>query len=59
PGESAMYTAKAARALSLAGKDDQARELWKKLVDDPDAVSVQTEARVRLGELIAKPAGKS
>jgi len=59
PGESAMYTARQARALSLAGKDGEARDLWKKLVDDPNAASVQTEARVRLGELSAKPAGKS
>jgi predicted negative regulator of RcsB-dependent stress response len=59
PGEKALYMSKEARALSLAGKDADARQLWQKLLDDPDAVAVQTEARVRLGELSAKPAGKS
>ena len=59
PGERAMHLAKAARALMLAGKDAEARDIWQKLIDDPDAVAVQTEARVRLGELTAKPAAKS
>jgi predicted negative regulator of RcsB-dependent stress response len=58
-GERAMYLSKAARALTLAGKDAEAKEIWQKLIDDPNAVAVQTEARVRLGELNAKPAGKS
>jgi len=59
PGERAMHLTKAARSLSLAGKDAEAKVIWQQLVDDPDAAVVQTEARVRLGELNAKPAGKS
>jgi hypothetical protein len=42
-----------------AGKDADARALWEKLVDDPDALQVRSEAEVRLGELSARPAGKS
>ncbi|HJQ22170.1 MAG TPA: tetratricopeptide repeat protein [Gemmatimonadaceae bacterium] len=59
PGERAMFMAHAGRAYMAAGRNNDARDIWQKLVDDPNAVAVQTEARVRLGELEAKPAGKS
>lgn len=59
PGERALYLSKAARAYTTAGKNNEARDLWQKLVDDPNAVAVRSEAQVRLGELTAKPAGKS
>ena len=59
PGEKAIYLSKSARALMLAGKNEDARKLWERLATDPTAVSVRNEAEVRLGELMAKPAGKS
>ena len=58
-GEKAIYLSKSGRALMLAGKDAEARALWEKLVADPNAIAVRNEALVRLGELSAKPAGKS
>jgi hypothetical protein len=42
-----------------AGKDADARAIWSKLANDPDAVAVKNEAEIRLGELSAKPAGRS
>jgi predicted negative regulator of RcsB-dependent stress response len=59
PGERAIYLSKAARALMLAGKNEEARALWERLATDPTALPVRNEAEVRLGELSAKPAGKS
>ena len=59
PGESAVYLSKSARALMLAGKDPEALKIWEKLATDPNALPVRNEALVRLGELSAKPAGKS
>jgi predicted negative regulator of RcsB-dependent stress response len=59
PGERSLYQAKQARSLMLAGKDTEAKALWEKLVTDPDALPVRNEASVRLGELEARPAGKS
>ena len=59
PGERAIYQAKAARALMNAGNDADARAIWAKLASDPDAVAVRNEAEIRLGELAARPAGKS
>lgn len=58
PGERALYKSKQARALMLAGKNAEAKALWQALADDPSN-PVRTEARVRLGELSAQPAGKS
>jgi predicted negative regulator of RcsB-dependent stress response len=59
PGERALYRAKQARALMAAGKDADARTIWQQLHDDPDAVAMHSEATIRLGELNAKPAGRS
>jgi tetratricopeptide (TPR) repeat protein len=59
PGEKSLYVAKQARALMLAGKDAEAKMIWQKLATDPDALPVRNEASIRLGELEAKPAGKS
>lgn len=58
-GERALYEAKAARALMAAGKTEEAKAIWERLVDDPDAMAVRNEALVRLGELTVQPAGKS
>jgi predicted negative regulator of RcsB-dependent stress response len=59
PGEKSIYLSKSARALMVAGKNEDARALWEKLANDPMALSVRNEAEVRLGELSVKPAGKS
>lgn len=52
----ANQLAKAARTYAAAGKKDEARKIWTKLAQDDSAQAVSTEARVRLGELDAKPA---
>lgn len=59
PGERSLYLAKAGRILMAAGKNAEARALWQQLADDPEAVTVHSEAAVRLGELSAQPAGKN
>jgi predicted negative regulator of RcsB-dependent stress response len=54
PADKAKYQAAAARNLMAAGKVDDAKAIWTELAKDetrPEAA----EARVRLGELIAKP----
>ena len=56
--ERLLYKAKAARAYATAGDTAKARRLWEELRDDPKAVSVASEARVRLGELSARVAKK-
>lgn len=48
--------AKAARTYAAAGKKDQAVKIWTQLAQDDSAQALATEARVRLGELEAKPA---
>lgn len=50
-----MYRADAARMLRVAGKVDEARAIWVELSQIPDS-PVLTEAKVRLGEIDAKPA---
>lgn len=59
PNEKTYYRAKAARSFTAAGDIGNARKLWTELAssDKPNAVSA--EARVRLAELQAKPAGKT
>ncbi len=47
---------KAARALLQAKDTSSAAAIWQKLADDPKAQGVAAEARVRLGEIEAKPA---
>ena len=57
--EKAYFRAKAARSWAAAGKVAEARKLWGDLAGNPKASAVAAEARVRLAELDAKPAGKS
>jgi predicted negative regulator of RcsB-dependent stress response len=54
PGDKAEYQASAARDYMAAGKTDEARAIWTELVKDETAPTA-AEARVRLGELQAKP----
>jgi hypothetical protein len=51
-----VYMASAARALTTAGKTEDARKIWSALAND-DQSSASAEARVRLGELEAAKAG--
>jgi len=51
------YLADAARALTSAGKKDEAAKIWSSLATDPKS-TLGAEARVRLGELTATPASK-
>ena len=48
------YLANAARALTAGGKTTDAIKIWSKLAADPTSAT-SAEARVRLGELQAKP----
>jgi tetratricopeptide (TPR) repeat protein len=50
------YLAAQARSLLLAGKVAEAKALWEKLKANPASVAA-AEARVRLGEISAKPQG--
>ena len=54
PLDKAEYQAAAARDYMAAGKMDEARAIWTELVKDETAPTA-AEARVRLGELDAKP----
>ena len=54
PADKADYQAAAARDYMAAGKPDQAKAIWTALAKD-DTGPVSAEARVRLGELEAKP----
>ena len=54
----ANFQANAARAYMVAGNRSEAQRLWTELARDPQG-PVAGEARVRLGELTAAPAGKS
>ncbi|CAN5630482.1 hypothetical protein BH23GEM1_BH23GEM1_08480 [soil metagenome] len=55
PNDAASFKASAARAFMAGGKPDAAREIWGELAAEPEG-SMVSEARVRLGELTAKPA---
>jgi predicted negative regulator of RcsB-dependent stress response len=57
--DKAFQQSKAARAYLMAGDTATARTLWQSLKDNPKAQGVAAEARVRLGEIEAKPATKS
>lgn len=52
------YTADAARSLMAAGNVAEAKKLWAELAGN-ELSPLSGEARVRLGELEAKPAGRS
>jgi predicted negative regulator of RcsB-dependent stress response len=54
----ANFQANAARAFMVAGNKAEAQRLWTELARDPRG-PLAGEARVRLGELTAAPAGKS
>ena len=56
--EKAYQRAKAARAYQSAGDTSKARQIWSSLEADPKAQSMVAEARVRLGELTARPEKK-
>jgi predicted negative regulator of RcsB-dependent stress response len=56
--ERAFQLAKAARAYTSAGDTAKARAIWTGLLNDKSAQSMSAEARVRLGELLAKPASR-
>ena len=58
PAAKDTYQADQARVLALGGKKDQARKIWESLAAKPESPSV-AEAKVRLGELNAAPAGKN
>lgn len=55
PKDASAFRASAARALMAAGKADAARAIWAELAAEPEG-SMVSEAKVRLGELTAKPA---
>jgi predicted negative regulator of RcsB-dependent stress response len=57
PLEKQKLQADAARAYGAGGDKTKASALWKSLTTDPDS-PVAGEARVRLGELSAQPAGR-
>jgi predicted negative regulator of RcsB-dependent stress response len=54
--EKANQRAKAARAYMVGGDTAKAREIWSDLASNEKVPSVSAEAKVRLGELTAKPA---
>jgi predicted negative regulator of RcsB-dependent stress response len=54
--EKAFQLAKAARAYGSGGDVAKAKAIWTRMLNDPSAQSMASEARVRLGELEAAPA---
>jgi predicted negative regulator of RcsB-dependent stress response len=54
PLDKARYQAAAARDYMAAGKTEDAKRIWTELAKD-DSKAEAAEARVRLGELTAKP----
>jgi tetratricopeptide (TPR) repeat protein len=54
PVDKAKYQAAAAREYMAAGKTEEAKRIWTELAKD-DTKPEAAEARVRLGELTAKP----
>lgn len=57
-GQKAMYMASRARALQAGGKTQEAQAAWTELATRPEYSLVAGEAKVRLGELTAKPAAR-
>ncbi len=57
--EKANQRARAARAYAVGGDTAKARQIWSELAEDQTNPSVAAEAKVRLGELTAKPAKAS
>ncbi|CAN5118278.1 hypothetical protein BH23GEM2_BH23GEM2_12080 [soil metagenome] len=56
PKDELAHKASAARALSGAGKTDDALAIWRELEAEPSQF-LASEARVRIGELTARPGG--
>jgi len=54
PVEKAQYQAAAARDYMVAGKTEEAKAIWTELAKD-ETGPLAAEAKVRLGELLAKP----
>ncbi|HEY8853493.1 MAG TPA: tetratricopeptide repeat protein [Gemmatimonadaceae bacterium] len=54
PADKAQYQAYAARDYMAAGKTAEAKAIWTELAKD-DTSPLAAEAKVRLGELLAKP----
>ena len=54
PVDKAKYQAAAARDFMAAGKPEEAKRIWTELAKD-ESTPEAAEARVRLGELTAKP----
>ncbi len=54
PADKAEYQASAARDYMAAGKNDEARAIWAELAKEETGPAA-AEAKVRLGEVIAKP----
>jgi tetratricopeptide (TPR) repeat protein len=54
PADKAQYQAAAARDYMAAGKSEEAKAIWTELAKD-DTGPMAAEAKVRLGELLAKP----
>ena len=56
PNERGFLLAKAGHAYMAAGKHPEARRIWEGLSTIQDSPGLASEARVRLGELVASPA---
>jgi predicted negative regulator of RcsB-dependent stress response len=54
PADKAQYQAYAARDYMAAGKSEEAKAIWTELAKD-ETSPLAAEAKVRLGELVAKP----
>jgi len=54
PADKAQYQAYAARDYMAAGKTDEAKAIWTELAKD-ETSPLAAEAKVRLGEILAKP----
>ena len=54
PVDKAQYQAAAARDYMVAGKTEEAKAIWTELAKD-ETGPLAAEAKVRLGELLAKP----
>lgn len=55
PGDALAYQGAAARALTAAGRNNEALAIWRELAEEPSGV-MASEARVRIGELTARGA---
>jgi predicted negative regulator of RcsB-dependent stress response len=58
PSDALSYKGAAARALTAAGRNNEALAIWRELADEPSGL-MAAEARVRIGELTARAAEPS